>query len=251
MSLAVSIVSHGHGAQVQALLQLLARTSSDSVQRVWITHNCPEPLPVTVSWPFEVRSLHNSVPQGFGANHNQAFRHEQACARPAEFFAVLNPDLDWTQDPFAPLLCAAAQPRAGCAYPVQVTPKGGRQDHQRSLPTPASLLRRYVAPDHRLPPRIDWVNAACLLFPAVVFRDIGGFDEKFYMYCEDVDLCLRLQLQGYLLMETEEATVVHEAQRASHQQWRHCMWHLASLWRLWHSDAYRDYRLQRKPCQKS
>lgn len=122
---------------------------------------------------------------------------------------------------------------------------------QRSLPTPASLLRRYVAPDHRLPPRIDWVNAACLLFPAVVFRDIGGFDEKFYMYCEDVDLCLRLQLQGYLLMETEEATVVHEAQRASHQQWRHCMWHLASLWRLWHSDAYRDYRLQRKPCQKS
>lgn len=246
MSLAVSIVSHGHSAQVQALLQLLARTSSDSVQRVWITHNCPEPLSVDASWPFDVRSLHNSAPQGFGANHNQAFRYEQACSRPAEFFAVLNPDLGWTQDPFPPLLAAAAQRHAGCAYPLQVTPTGERQDHQRSLPTPVAVLRRYMVPDHRLPLRIDWVNAACLLFPAAAFGDVGGFDEKFHMYCEDVDLCLRLQLKDYQLMESQDATVVHEAQRASHEQLRHCMWHLASLWRLWHSDAYRDYRLRRK-----
>lgn len=250
MSLAVSIVSHGHGAQIQSLLQLLAQTSVPSVQRVWITCNCPESPPVAASWPFDVRWLHNAVPQGFGANHNQAFRHEQGCLSPAEFFAVLNPDLTWTQDPFSSLLVAAAQWRAGCAYPQQVTPQGLRQDHQRSLPTPMSLLRRYVAPHNRLPVPIDWVNAACLLFPSSVFREVGGFDENFYMYCEDVDLCLRLRLQGYDLMESKHATVVHEAQRNSHRQWRHCMWHLVSLWRLWHSPPYRQYKRQQNTCQK-
>lgn len=250
MSLAVSIVSHGHGAQIQALLQLLAQTSALSVQRVWITCNCPEMAPCTASWPFDVRWLHNLAPQGFGANHNQAFRHEQGVSEPAEFFAVLNPDLTWTEDPFPSLLAVAAQGRAGCAYPRQVTPQGLRQDHQRPLPTPLALLRRYLVPHACKPVRIDWVNGAFLLFPSSVFREVGGFDENFYMYCEDVDICLRLRLQDYQLIEAEQATVVHEAQRNSHRQWRHGLWHLVSLWRLWHSTPYRQYKLKQGACQK-
>lgn len=251
MSLAISIVSHGQGAQVEALLRLLAQCPPGSVHRVWVTYNLPEPPLACDEWPFEVRSLRNSVPQGFGANHNQAFRQEQDDPRPAEFFAVLNPDLSWVTDPFPALLAAVAQPGAGCAYPRQITPQGRPQDHQRALPTPAALLCRYLIPSRGTPGRIDWVNAACLVFPTPVFQSIGGFDQAFHMYGEDVDLCLRLQLQGYRLVGVEQATVLHEAQRNSHKQWRHLRWHLASLWRLWHSEPYRQYRLQRNAQERS
>jgi GT2 family glycosyltransferase len=67
------------------------------------------------------------------------------------------------------------------------------------------------------------------------------------MYCEDVDLCLRLQLAGYRLVEAPQARVVHDAHRASRRSLRHLVWHLRSLWRLWHSTPYQRFLAQRRP----
>ena len=88
----------------------------------------------------------------------------------------------------------------------------------------------------------DWANAALLLFHSVAYQRIQGFDEAYHMYCEDVDICLRLQLAGYRLAEAQDACVVHAGQRASHRQWRHLGWHLRSLWRLWQSPAYQQFQ---------
>lgn len=71
---------------------------------------------------------------------------------------------------------------------------------------------------------------------------VGGFDERYHLYCEDVDLCARLRLAGWQLRQAPAARVVHEAQRASRRSLRHLGWHLRSLARLWTSDAWRRYR---------
>jgi N-acetylglucosaminyl-diphospho-decaprenol L-rhamnosyltransferase len=68
---------------------------------------------------------------------------------------------------------------------------------------------------------------------------VEGFDEGYFMYCEDVDLCLRLRLQG-LTLSKAPARVIHAGQRNSHRRLRHLMWHLRSLLRLWTSVAYRE-----------
>jgi hypothetical protein len=93
---------------------------------------------------------------------------------------------------------------------------------------------------------VDWFSASFLLLPAAAYREVGGFDEGFHMYCEDVDLCLRLRLAGYRL-ECVEASATHHAQRASLRSWRPLAWHLASLARLWTRRSYWNYLLRCRP----
>ena len=92
-----------------------------------------------------------------------------------------------------------------------------------------------------------WVNGAFMLFRASVYRGLGGFDERYFMYCEDVDICLRLQLAGFALSRSS-VKVTHAAQRSSRVNIRHLAWHVVSLLRLWTSKPYRDFvRIKQKP----
>lgn len=123
-------------------------------------------------------------------------------------------------------------------YPCQsFSMAGNRQDSERALPTPQALWRRRVL--GRGETRVDWVNAACLVLPRSVWHQLGGFDETYFMYCEDVDLCLRLRLLGFALA-LAPARVVHAGQHASHRRWRHLRWHVQSLLRLWRSPVFKQ-----------
>lgn len=234
--LVVSLVSHGHGPMVQRLLEDMARLSSATVARVVLTLNLPEGDPIAPQggWPFALDILRNAVPQGFGRNHNQAL---QRASEP--FVCVLNPDIALPYgDPFAELVQVAGQNGVGCAYPLQRDAQGRLQDSERMLPTPLALWRRRVLRQPMAPGApVEWVNGACMVMPHALWRELGGFDERYFMYCEDVDLCLRIRLAGKALVRAP-VQVRHEAQRSSHRQWRALAWHVASLLRLWQSPVY-------------
>lgn len=232
--LVVSIVSHGHGALVERLLMQMSRLGSSTVARVVLTQNLaePQPVPPPGGWPFTLDVVRNAVPRGFGDNHNRALA---GASEP--FVCVLNPDVVLLAgaDPFAALVHSAALPGAGCAYPEQVDLQGEHQDSEREWPAPFALLRRRIL--RRPDGRVDWVNAACLVLRLGTWRGLQGFDAKYFMYCEDVDLCLRLRLAGLSLVRAP-AVVEHAGQRASHRHWRHLAWHVGALVRLWCSPAY-------------
>lgn len=240
--LVVSIVSHGHGALVQRLLEQIALYSGPVVARVVLTLNVPqnEPAATSAGWPFQLDVRSNRKPLGFSQNHNRAL--DGATER---FVCILNPDVALCDaDPFAPLVSAAMLTGVGCAYPVQIDENGRPQDNERALPTPQALFERRIL-GHR-ETVIDWVNAACMVLPAEVWQKLGGFDTRYFMYCEDVDLCLRARLLG-LRLARADACVVHSGQRASRRQWRALRWHLTSLLRLWRSKTYRDARRLLQP----
>ncbi len=237
--LVVSIVSHGHGPSVIELLNDLRRFSAQTVQRVVLTLNQPGevlqlPEGQGASWPFELQVRRNSAPLGFGANHNRAL-----LGASEQFVCVLNPDIRLKADPFAALVDCAAQPGVGCAYPVQLDLAGKVQDSERALPTPVALWQRRALGQSEK--RVDWVNAACLVMPAPVWRQLQGFDERYFMYCEDVDLSLRIRLAGLSIVRAP-VSVIHEAQRASGRSLSHLAWHVKSLLRLWCSPVYRRAR---------
>ena len=233
----VSVVSHGHGAWLPALLGDLAASAPGCLHRVVITHNLPaQALPVE-AWPFELVQIHNPQPMGFGANHNQAF---ERCDTP--FFAVVNPDVRVRDERlWQRMLVDASLPDVGAVTATLLNADGSLQDNQRALVTPWALFRRRVL--RQAERRVDWFSASFLLLPAAVYRRVGGFDERFHMYCEDVDLCLRLQLAGLRLLRSG-AEAEHHAQRDSLRRWRPLAWHVGSLLRLWASAAFWRYQLK-------
>lgn len=247
-SFTVSVVSHGHGAQVEKLLHDISKWSDASLQKVIVTLNVPDldagllQAPQT-DFPFVLQVIKNTEPKGFGANHNRAFRD---CS--SDYFFVLNPDLELPENPFPGLLNALASSGTGCAYPAQISPGGTPQDFERTLPTPAAVFGRRFGTGFKAKTasKPDWISGAFMAFNASVFRDLGGFDEQYFMYCEDVDICLRLQLAGFELTRAN-ATVVHHAHRQTTKSLQHLAWHVRSLLRLWNSAACKAYKQSNPP----
>jgi GT2 family glycosyltransferase len=238
----VSIVSHGHGDSIEGLLEQLCRFHGGHIQHVVLIHNVPSDAVAEPEggWPFRVTELFNTEQSGFGANHNLAFSH---CT--TEYFCVLNPDIELSDATiWEKLLERLREPMVGCAYPLLFNPDGSRQENERELVTPWALLRRHLL---KLPQRrVDWVSGAFWMVRAVAWRSLGGFDERFYMYCEDVDFCLRLQVAGWKLAAADVA-VTHDASWGSRSPGRHMAWHLRSLLRLWAGPAIRQYQARLAP----
>ena len=236
----MSIVSHGQADLVDGLIRQLARqTAFGLIDRVVLTLNIPEKIPD--DWAklgaFELKVIRNQRPDGFAANHNRAL-----AGQTQGIVAVLNPDLQLVGDPLS-LLCEAAMgPGVGLVAPVVLEENGEPADSARDLLTPASVLSRTLLRRRHPSPSPDWFAGMCIVLPASAWREMGGFDERFRMYCEDFDLCARLRLAGLSLIQVSDARLLHAARRSSHRSLQPLVWHLRSLWRVWRSGTYREYR---------
>lgn len=234
----VSIVSHGQLGLIRPLLEQLERFCLRSIEKVVLTVNVPEPdLLEGFNSCLPIERIINSRPQGFGANHNAAFARCES-----EWFLVLNPDIRLAADVLRELLQRAAF-RSGLLAPRILEPGRNAPEPHRALLTPREILCRHRA-DYRAPVRPAWVPGMFMLLRADAFREIAGFDRRFYMYGEDFDLCARLQLAGWRLQIVEHLHVGHEAQRASRRAGRHLLWHFTSLARVWCSQTFWKYRAQ-------
>jgi N-acetylglucosaminyl-diphospho-decaprenol L-rhamnosyltransferase len=228
----ISIVSHRHGALLPGLFKDIERCKD---VEVLLTINVPESLAFTESeFRFPLRILRSAVPRGFGANHNAAFRQARG-----SHFCVLNPDIRLDANPFPVLIDALARDQAGVVAPKIVNSQGQVENNARRFPSLSVVLRKALtgvqAHDYDIagePLHADWVAGMFMLFRSEVFREIGGFDERYFLYYEDVDLCLRLRRRGQAAMLEPRAVARHDARRASHRDARHFLWHARSLARF-------------------
>jgi N-acetylglucosaminyl-diphospho-decaprenol L-rhamnosyltransferase len=231
----VSIVSHGQWQLVEPLLNQLDQWCGGMIAKIVLTVNVPESVAVKESWGFEVERIVNAHPRGFGANHNAAFAR---CRTP--WFLVLNPDIRLEGDVLSELL-GRASADAGLVSPRIHEPGSEAAEPYRELLTPFELIRRRKA-GHRPPPEPAWVAGMFMLIRREAFAQVGGFDERYFMYCEDFDLCARLRLAGWTLQAEPSVSVLHLAQRASQAALRPLLWHLASFVKVWTSAAFWRYR---------
>lgn len=237
----ISIVSHLQGRLVANLLVDIERYCAGEALEMILTLNLPEELPIVVDdFSFPIKIIYNPAPLGFSANHNQAFTHASG-----QFFCVMNPDIRLSDDPFPALLSCLQDSSVGVAAPIVVGDSGEMEDSARRFPTPFKILCKafggcknsdYVVKDEPAFP--DWVGGMFMLFPRDIFKRLDGFDQSYFLYYEDVDLCARLRLLGYGVALCPNAKVVHDARRDSHRSFKYLRWHLASMIRFFCSPPF-------------
>jgi hypothetical protein len=89
---------------------------------------------------------------------------------------------------------------------------------------------------------VDWVAGMFMLFAKKTFERLNGFNERYFLYYEDVDICARLNLAGLKVMVNPAARVVHYAQHSSHRSLKYLRWHISSLYRFLTSHEYRQLK---------
>jgi N-acetylglucosaminyl-diphospho-decaprenol L-rhamnosyltransferase len=168
-----------------------------------------------------VRLYRNRVNRGFAAGVNRGFSHCRG-----EWLLVLNPDLVLCRG-FADLLCLAArefrgEDHAGAPIGVvgfQLRNRDGTHQHSTGFfPSLGKMLagllqprrkRKYVLLETNDRQAVPWVTGCCTLVRRKCFEDLGGFDEEFFLYYEDVDLCRRAAERGWAVCYEPAIEAVH------------------------------------------
>jgi GT2 family glycosyltransferase len=161
--------------------------------------------------------------RGFGHACNVGWRHGTG-----EFVLFLNPDARIDEASVRRLATVAGEDGVGAVAPRIVDPDGALDYSLRRFPrlrstyaqalflhrlAPTATWTDEVERDERAydePAAADWVSGACVLVPRGLLERLGGFDEGFFLYCEDIDLCRRIRDLGFDVRYEPEAVAVHE-----------------------------------------
>lgn len=228
----LSIVSHGHSEFVRKLLNDLLKI--ENIYRIIITINIKSEK---IEYPSEMESkiitIVNPYPKGFSVNHNYAF--QEYCK--SDYFCVLNPDIRITENPFPRLI--SFMDSSGCAItaPMVKDEDGNIQDSARYFPTPFSLLFKAFGHDTTVFPSLsptggvshpNWV-AGMFMFIKSSWFSKNKFDENFFLYYEDIDLCLRCWKSKNKVAFIKDIYVYHNARRDSHRKLYFFFLHIRSI----------------------
>jgi N-acetylglucosaminyl-diphospho-decaprenol L-rhamnosyltransferase len=234
----ISVVSHNQDLILNQLMNKLANYSVN-ISKVIITHNTVEKInSFEKKYPFEVVRIQNEKPKGFGTNHNKAFKHCET-----DMFCVINPDIDLISEPFEDLRSCFNDSSIAIVAPLIKNLKGKVEDTARYFPTPFGIFKKlffnytgiFHSDDNNGRCYPDWVGGMFLLFKSKIYRELGGFDERYFLYYEDVDICIRSWKFGYKVLQYKRVSVIHDARRTSHSNLRYLKWHVASLIRFFAS----------------
>lgn len=243
--LSISIVSHGHKKYVLRLIEDLVNLERQDIE-VILTLNLPEIISIDFDQlPFPVKLIRNADPKGFAANHNSAFEVSSG-----NNFVIMNPDIKLLDDPFDNLLSVVDDfPDSICA-PLIINNKFEIEDSARNFPSPFLLSKKLLSKIFKfsLAPEViccsddfimpDWVAGMFVVVPRAIYMKMQGLSERYHMYYEDVDFCARIRLEGYKVLISKKAQVIHEAQRDSHRKLHYLLWHFQSAFKFFMSEAY-------------
>ncbi|MDU6157355.1 glycosyltransferase [Acinetobacter pittii] len=232
-----SIVLYKHSyAELKATLDSLFATPS--IEKVILVDNHSSNWAATFQHPKVVyeKSEGNF---GFGYGHNVAIRKY---APKSDYFLICNPDIYFDAEQFAQLLDFAQSRPEGLFLPKIVYDTGEDQHGARLIPTPLNLFARrfspsfakkldqqYLLKDYSLnqPYFVPYLSGCFMLFDAAKLLAINGFDERFFMYMEDVDISRRCAEQ-FGAMYYPLAQVVHVHEQASYKNKQLLKAHLKS-----------------------
>ena len=250
--LSAILVNYNAGRELMTALQSIA---DDLAERPWeaiVVDNASSDGSADAVTAFAPRArvLQNRENVGFARGVNQGL-----AATTAATVLIMNPDCRLEHGAFGALRAELERSdRVALAGPRILNPDGSIQGSARGdpdmltglfgrttvlrrvLPHLGVAKRNVVAADGsgKASIEVDWVSGACMLARRSALDRVGGFDERYFLYWEDADLCRRLRGQGYQIRYVPGATAVHRVGHSSRVV-------RSSAIRAFHDSAYLYY----------
>lgn len=215
---AVIVVSHGDSRWLAGCVGSLRSAAAGLACEVLVVENGDEAA------AREVLAAHGEVRlltcenRGFAEANNRGL-----AATDSRYVLFLNPDTEFRQGSLAALVeRLEARPQAGLAGTRQVGPDGELQLSMRRFPSVrrawlealgadrlgwGERVRDAAAYDREEP--CDWVSGSFMLARREALAGVGGFDDGYFLFSEETDLCLRLRRAGWEIVHLPQATIVH------------------------------------------
>ena len=227
--LAIIIVSWNTKSLLYACLESILFYPPDCSYEIWVVDNDSTDGSVEMvreQFP-EVNLIASEVNWGFAGGNNLALRQVRA-----DYILLLNPDTEVKPEALSALVAfMERQPEAGAAGSRLLNPDDTLQLSCHPMPTLSRELWRLLHLDkikaygrykmhqwdETTPRAVDILQGASLLLRKPLLDKIGLFDETYFMYSEEVDLCRRIQLAGWQLYWVPQSQVVHYGGQSTRQ----------------------------------
>lgn len=248
VKLSACIVAYNNYEDIKAaILSMKQFTSSDISKKICIVDNgvaisSPSDVKFFKSWLEEYKDVeyidtgHNL---GFGKGHNIVLNNLDS-----EYHAIINPDILFCEDAFSEIISWMDENNdVGMVIPDIRDENGKRQLVYREELTVFDMFVRFFCKrlfpgrirkntlqdkDYSKPFQVPFGQGSFLVIRTGLFKELHGFDENFFMYVEDADLCKRVN-QVSKLMYYPEARVIHKWEQGSHKNKTLFKYHLQSM----------------------
>ncbi len=235
--------------EVELMVETLL--SSPIIHNVYLIDNSPVETPYIASLIEKNKNVAKVIYRflgkniGYGAAHNIALR--ESIEQGAKYHLVVNSDIQFKPDILTELATYMdAHPAVGHIMPKVTYPNGETQYLCKLLPTPMDLLGRRFLPkrwtqqrNNRFELRASGYNkimnvpylSGCFMFLRIeALQQVGLFDERFFMYPEDIDLTRRIH-QTYQTLFYPNVTITHAHRAASYKSKKYLWIHITNLCR--------------------
>jgi len=252
MALFVSVVNHNHDKMISEndTLKNLAQKytviiKSNTEAKACLKQYCQKS---------GIHLIQGSSFKGFGANNNEVFEVAKTSFNMCneDYFLVLNPDIEISLESIFSLLTELQHTPTDIAAinlfrNRSMTEYDNSIRHYPKLLNPFKTLLRLPRKDFydksviKQPITIDWASGSFLMFKAGCYKELKGFDEKYFMYFEDADICRRAKIAGYYLVYFPHIRALHSASHQNRKLFsKHFIWY-------WHSSFRYHFRFFRNP----
>lgn len=251
--ISITIVAYNDEEDVRhAVCSIMEHTAVTILKKIYIVDNSSEENTLrTLEEEYsEVTYIKTKENLGFGEGHNVVIPMLDS-----EFHAIVNPDILLMEDSFQALLEFMKDETIGMAVPRMTDERGVMQEVYRRELTVLDMGIRMFLPSHfqkrqayhtmremdyARPFQVPFAQGSFLLIRTELFKKLGGFDRRYFMYMEDADLCRQVNAASSLWY-CPDTTVIHKWERGSHKNGKLLKIHICSMfryfqkwgWKLW------------------
>ena len=219
MKTAVVILNWNTEDFLRKFLPGLLRTVSDDAEVIVADNDsCDDSMLVMKEVFPQVRTIHFEKNLGFTGGYNRAF-NEIDC----EYFVLINSDIEVTQGWLEPLIewmdshpdCGACAPKLHSwqeRNKFEYAGAAGGYIDKFGYPFCRGRVMKHLETDngqYDTAKDVLWATGACLMVRSEVYRKLGGLDERFFAHMEEIDLCWRMQLEGWKITMIPSSVVYH------------------------------------------